>query len=107
MTTPSVKYCPQCQSVTTVTDSRPRKDGEIVRRRLCPKCGSHHATVEVLLDTEGVRWRGRWRTYRKLNLAKLRRLLSQLLEVPLSKQARSIVAEMLDVFNETCTRGKK
>lgn len=44
--------CPKCSSPTSVINSR-KKDGNVVRRRLCA-CGERFSTKEVIIDSKKV-----------------------------------------------------
>jgi transcriptional regulator NrdR family protein len=47
--------CPKCESPTEVINSR-KKDGTVVRRRLCA-CGERFSTKEVVVDSKQVNFK--------------------------------------------------
>lgn len=47
--------CPKCESATEVINSR-KKDGNVVRRRLCA-CGERFSTKEVVVDSKQVNFK--------------------------------------------------
>ena len=49
----NIKFCPHCLESSRVVDSRPDKDGEVVRIRECPKCRKRWVTCEVFDERTG------------------------------------------------------